>query len=90
MYKVFDSFCRVHTWETLHGHDERRYEDALEEVVYDPLFSPDAMGDYIRANHAEPMWPKSAEHIEAVIVRLVARAAERQAEILSRIGRLAH
>jgi hypothetical protein len=38
LYEVFDRFCRVHTWETMHGHDERRFEEALAEVVYDPLF----------------------------------------------------
>jgi hypothetical protein len=48
------------------------------------------MGDYIRRNHAEPIWPKSDAHIEAVIARLVARAAERQVEIVSRISRQAH
>lgn len=90
MYDVFDRFCRVHTWETMHGHDERRFEDALAEVVHDPLFSPEAMGDYIRRHHAEPIWPKSDAHIEAVINRLVARAAERQVEIVSRISRQAH
>lgn len=90
MYEIFDSFCRVHSWETMHGHDERRFEEALGEVVHDPLFSPDAMGDYIRRNHAEPIWPKSDAHIEAVIARLVARAAERQIEIVSRISRPAH
>ncbi len=90
MYEVFDRFCRVHTWETMHGHDERRFEEALAEVVHDPLFSPDAMGDHIRRNHAEPIWPKSEAHIEAVIGRLVARATERQIEIVSRIGRQAH
>ena len=86
MYKVFDSFCRIHTWDTMHGHDERRFEDALAEVVHDPLFSPDAMGDYIRRNHADPMWGATDAQIEAVIGRLVARAAERQAEIVSRIA----
>lgn len=90
MYEAFDRFCRVHTWETMHGHDERRFEEALAEVVHDPLFSPDAMGDYIRRNHAEPIWPKSDAHIEAVIARLVARATERQIEIVSRISRQAH
>lgn len=90
MYEVFDSFCRVHTWETMHGHDERRFEEALAEVLHDPLFSPEAMGDYIRRNHAEPIWPKSDAHIEAVITRLVARATERQMEIVSRISRQVH
>lgn len=90
MYEVFDRFCRIPTWETLHGHDERRFEEALAEVVHEPLFSPDAMGDYIRRNHTEPMWPKSDAHIEAVIGRLVARATERQADIASQISRLAH
>lgn len=90
MYKVFDSFCRVHTWETMHGHDERRFEEALAEVVHEPLFSPLAMGDYIRRNHADPIWPKSEAHIETVIQWLVGRAAERQAEIVSRIARLTH
>jgi len=83
LYEVFDRFCRVHTWETMHGHDERRFEEALAEVIDDPLFSPQAMGDYIRRNHAEPIWPKSDAHIEAVIARLVARATERRGEIAS-------
>lgn len=90
LYEVFESLCRIPTWETMHGHDEQRFEEALAEVVHDPLFSPDAMGNYIRRNHAEPIWPKSDAHIEAVIGRLVARATERQAEIVLRIGRQAH
>ncbi len=90
MYEVFDGFCRIPTWETMHGHDERRFEEALADVVHHPLFSPDAMGDYIRRNHAAPVWPKSDAHIEAVIARLVARAGERQIEIVSRMGWPAH
>ena len=90
MYKVFDRFCRIHTWDTMGGHDERRFEEALAEVVHDPLFSPESMGDYIRRNYADPMWGATEAHIEAVIARLVARATERQAEIVSRIGRQAH
>jgi hypothetical protein len=62
---------------------ERRFEEALAEVIDDPLFSPEAMGDYIRRNHVEPIWPKSDAHIEAVIARLVARATERRGEIAS-------
>lgn len=90
LYEVFDSFCRVHTWETMHGHDERRFEDALAAVVHDPLFSPEAMGDYIRRNHAEPIWPRSEAHIEAVILRLIGRATERQLEVVSLISGQAH
>lgn len=90
MYEAFDSFCRAHSWETMHGHDERRFEEALAEAVHDPHFSPDAMGDYSRRNHAQRIWPKSDAHIEAVIDRLVARATERQIEIVSRISRQAH
>ena len=90
MYEVFDSFSLVHTWDTMHGHDERRFEEALAEVVHDPLFSPDAMGDYIRRNRADPTWGATEAHIEAVIGRLVARATERQVEIVSRMGRQAH
>lgn len=75
MYEVFDSFCKIPTWNTSHPLDVDRFRAALAEVVHEPDFSPEAMGDYIRANHAEPMWPKSPAHFDRVISGLVSDAA---------------
>lgn len=73
-YSVFDSFCKIPTWDTPHALDEQRFYLALKQVIDDSTFSPEEMGDYIRQNHASPIWPKSSENLEAVIERLVANA----------------
>lgn len=77
MYQVFDEFCRRPTWDTTHPSDQKVFRAALRKVVRVPGFSPDGMGEYIRRNHADPIWPKSASELDAVIGRLVkdARAA---------------
>ena len=53
MYEVFDSFCKLPTWDTSHALDERRFRAALSEVVHLPDFSPEEMGRYIQLNHAK-------------------------------------
>jgi hypothetical protein len=47
-YEVFDSFLRVETWHTSHPLDDQRFFRCLHEVVEDPDFSAEAMGDYMR------------------------------------------
>lgn len=71
MYEVFDSFCKLPTWDTSHALDEKRFRTALREVVYLTDFSPEEMGRYIQWNHAEPIWPKTAAQLDKVIDRLV-------------------
>lgn len=73
-YSVFDSFCKTPTWDTTHPLDQRRFNNALDEVVIDRDFSPEVMGEYIRQNHSSPIWPKTPEHINQVIKQLVADA----------------
>lgn len=77
MYQVFDEFCRRPTWDTIHPSDQQVFRAALRKAVRFPGFSPDEMGEYIRRNHAEPIWPKSESELNSVIGRLVkdARAA---------------
>jgi len=75
IYSVFDSFCTIPSWDTAHARDERRFDAALAQVVDDPSFCPHAMGDYILANHALPVWPKSHRHTQAAIDRLVSLAS---------------
>ena len=48
MYEAFDRFLAVSTWYTKHPNDEERFFHALRSVVRNDLFSPDALGDYIR------------------------------------------
>lgn len=78
MYDVFDSFCKIPTWDTSHPLDVDRFRAALSEVIHHPDFSPEAMGDYIRANHAEPIWPKSPAQLARVISGLVSEAEAAQ------------
>lgn len=83
MYEVFDSFCKIPTWDTSHPLDVERFRTALSEVVCLPGFSPEAMGAYIRANHADPIWPKSVVKLEQVISALVLEARTKQEGIRS-------
>jgi hypothetical protein len=48
MYEVFDRFLRIDTWTSGHPSDEERFYLALHQVVRDPAFSPDTMGEYMR------------------------------------------
>ena len=74
IYSAFDTFCKTPTWDTSHYFDEARFDASLSEVIHEPDFSPEAMGEYIRANHMEPIWPKSEVQIDAAIARWVDRA----------------
>jgi hypothetical protein len=78
MYEVFDSFCKMPTWDTSHPLDVDRFRAALAEVIHHTDFSPEAMGEYIRANHAEPIWPKSEMKLEQVIFSLIREARTKQ------------
>lgn len=78
VYEAFQEFCRMPTWDSFHPIDRKRFEESLSLVVRDPAFSPEAMGEYIRAHHVEPIWPLAADKLHQVISRLVARAAEAQ------------
>lgn len=77
MYDIFGDFCRRPTWDTSHPSDLKIFRSALREAVRQPGFSPDEMGDYLRQNHAEPIWPRSKTDLDKVIQGLVreARAA---------------
>lgn len=85
MYDVFDSFCKLPTWDTSHTLDEERFRAALSEVVHLPDFSPEEMGRYIQLNHAEPIWPKTAAQLATVIDRLVEYATVEQNRVRFRV-----
>lgn len=85
MYEVFDSFCKLPTWDTSHALDERRFRAALSEVVHLPDFSPEEMGRYIQLNHAEPIWPKTAAQLDTVIDRLMEYATAEQNRVRYRV-----
>ncbi len=74
MYEAFDAFCRRATWDTSHPSDIQIFRAALRNVIRKPNFSPDEMGEYIRRNHAKPIWPKSEEVLDDVIQGLVHEA----------------
>jgi hypothetical protein len=74
MYKAFDDFCRRPTWDTSHPSDVQIFRAALRSVIRKPDFSPDEMGEYIRRNHAKPIWPKSEAVLGDVIQGLVREA----------------
>jgi hypothetical protein len=48
-YKPFNSFLRVDTWHTSHPLDDQRFFQCLHDVVREPDFSAEAMGEYMRA-----------------------------------------
>lgn len=81
--KFFDRFCKVPTWDTPHALDEERFRTALSEVVHLAGFSPAEMGRYIKLNHVEPIWPKTAAQLDIVIDRLVNYAADEQSRLSS-------
>lgn len=74
MYEAFDDFCRRPTWDTSHPSDVQVFRAALRSVVWQQGFSPEDMGDYIRRNHAEPIWPKSEAELDKVVQGLVREA----------------
>ena len=73
-YSVFDRFCKVPTWHTSHALDERRFNDALKLVIDNPEFSPESMGEYIRQNHSDPMWPTGSDALDLAICGLISKA----------------
>ena len=75
MYSAFDSFCEVPTWDTSHPADQERFRLALLEVMRLPGFSPEAMGEYIKHHHSQPIWPKSQAELNRVIEGLIEKAA---------------
>ena len=85
MYEVFDSFCKLPTWDTSHALDEERFRAALNEVAHLADFSPEEMGRYIQLNHAEPIWPKTAAQLNKVVDRLVEYAAVEQSLVRRRV-----
>lgn len=74
MYEVFDDFCRRPTWDTSHPSDLKVFRAALRSAIGEEGFSPAAMGNYIRSNHADPIWPKSKADFEEVIEGLIREA----------------
>lgn len=70
-YSVLDHFCKAPTWDTPHGHDERRLREALSEIIYDPDFDPFQAVDYIRQHHGNPTWGITEEKREAVLAWLL-------------------
>jgi hypothetical protein len=73
-YSAMDHFCKKPTWDTLHGHDQRRFVEALLCIIDHPDFAPAAMVEYISKNYAQPIWPKSEDQIDAVLARLEEQA----------------
>jgi hypothetical protein len=48
LYEAFDNFLNVDTWHTRHANDEHRFFVALCQVIDNPKFNPDEMGEYMR------------------------------------------
>lgn len=48
LYAAFDNFLDSETWYTSHAFDEDRFYSALAQVVRNPQFSADNMGEYFR------------------------------------------
>jgi hypothetical protein len=73
-YSRMDTFCKVATWNTGHPSDQRRFVNALMEIVDDPGFHPSEMVEYIRANRGSTIWPKSEDDIDEVLANLEQQA----------------
>jgi hypothetical protein len=48
MYEAFDVFVTTDTWHTTHLLDQKRFYQALHQVVRLSAFTPDGMAHYIR------------------------------------------
>ena len=48
-YNVFDPFLARDTWHTNHDNDLFAFYRCLQKIIDDPDFSPDGMGEYIKA-----------------------------------------
>jgi hypothetical protein len=48
MYEKLDSFMVTDTWHTRHPSDEKRFFAVLHELLKNPSFNPDQMGEYMR------------------------------------------
>lgn len=48
-YVAFDPFLSRETWHTSHPLDDKVFFQCLHKVIDQPDFSPESMGDYIRA-----------------------------------------
>lgn len=59
------------------------FRAALRDTVRRPGYSPEVMGDYIRCNHADLIWPQSEAELDKVIKGLVQEART----ALSRVNR---
>jgi hypothetical protein len=57
MYDVFDGFLARETWRSAHAYDEEAYFVALETMIDDQAFSPEAMGDYFHRKASVPRQP---------------------------------
>lgn len=81
MYEAFRDFCKRPTWDTFHPSDMRVFKQALNNSIRQDGFSPEEIGAYIRANHADPIWPKSEVELNKVIGDLVKEAKKAAARI---------
>jgi hypothetical protein len=87
MYQVFDGFIGTDTWHTGHALDESRFFLALNQIVRDPDFSPDAMGDYLRSK-LSATYDRDSNPFEPAVLHYVS-AAWAVREFLAAIGELA-
>jgi hypothetical protein len=72
MYEAFDSFLSIETWHTTHPLDEKRFFRALAQIVEDPDFSADELGNYLREHVDVP--PGTDDYRNEAIDRYVAAA----------------
>ena len=47
MYQVFDAFLARDTWYKFHPNDQELFYIALSQIVHNPDFSPERMGEYM-------------------------------------------
>jgi hypothetical protein len=60
MYERLDTFLSTNTWDHLNHDDEMRFFQALDEIVAQDGFNPDAMGEYMATKLGLPDGTDSA------------------------------
>ncbi|SFV26843.1 hypothetical protein SAMN05216456_0130 [Devosia crocina] len=65
MYEVFDSYLNRDTWHAREEAEDEAFFTALGQVLANPGFDPDAMGDYMR--QAKGLTGNSQDQLAGVI-----------------------
>jgi hypothetical protein len=65
MYEALDSFLNISTWYTRHYFDEERFFRALDQIVRNPEFNADRMGEYIAQRQSETLTEDALDRARA-------------------------